>query len=138
MDDMVQKGTATVKIKGKTLRLKTPVCRALKKTKEEELLKPKNKSKLPSKVIIELRPHTTSDWSRVQRVAQNPHVRLTLGVQRKLSSVIKCLEKKWRAVDDKTRIGLSSNVQSESSEQSEFTSLESGSSLVFFSLGPTH
>ena len=131
LDDMVQKGTATVKIKGKTLRLKTPVCRALKKTKEEELLKPKNKSKLPSKVIIELRPHTTSDWSKVQRAAQNPHVRLTLGVQRKLASVFKCLEKKWRSVDDKTRIGLSSNVQSESPEQSECTSSESGSSLVF-------
>ncbi len=131
LDDMVQKGTATVKIKGKTLRLKTPVCRALKKTKEEELLKPKNKSKLPSKVIIELRPHTTSDWSRVQRAAQNPHVRVTLGVQRKLASVIKCLEKKWRSVDCKTRIGLSSNTHSESPEHSESTSLESGSNFVF-------
>ena len=130
LDDMVQKGTATVKIKGKTLRLKTPVCRALKKNKEEEHLKPKNKSKLPSKVMLELRPHSTSDWCRVQRVAQNPHVRITLGVQRKLSSVIKCLEKKWRSVDDRTRMCLSSNSQSESPERLDCSNLESVSNLV--------
>ena len=119
LDDMVQKGTATVKIKGKTHRIKTPVCRALKKlhNKEDQYLKPKNKSKLPSKVIIELRPRTTSDWCRVQKIAQNPHVRVALGVQRKLISLIKCLDKKWKSHDDKIRNHLSSGNLTESQEQ---------------------
>ena len=118
LDDMVQKGTATVKIKGKTHRIKTPVCRALKKllNKEDQYLKPKNKTKLPSKVIIELRPRTTSDWCRVQKIAHNPHVRVVLGPHRKLVSLIKCLEKKWKSHDDKTRHQLSSGNQTESQE----------------------
>ena len=118
LDDMVQKGTATVKIKGKTHRIKTPVCRALKKlhNKEDQYLKPKNKSKLPSKVIIELRPRTTSDWCRVQKIAQNPHVRVILGAQRKLISLIKCLDKKWKSHDDRIRHHLSSGNQTESQD----------------------
>ena len=132
LDDMVQKGNATVKIKGKTLRIKTPVCRALKKltNKEVEFLKPKNKSKLPSKVILELRPRTTSDWCRVQKIAQNPHIRVCLGVQRKLVSVIKCLERKWRSQDDKTKLSLASNQQSESPDSSDSKQMESSGYLV--------
>ena len=117
LDDLVQKGSATVKIKGKTQRVKTPVCRALKKinNKGDPLPKPKNKSKLPNKVVIELKPRETSDWCRIQKMAQNPHIRVSMGVQRRLSSLIKCLEKKWRSHDVKVKASLT-NGHEESSE----------------------
>ena len=80
------------------------MCRALKKinNKGEPLPKPK-KNKLPSKVVIELKPRDTCDWCRIQKMAQNPHIRVSMGVQRRLSSLIKCLEKKWRSHDTKVK-----------------------------------
>lgn len=129
LDDLVQKGSATVKIKGKTQRVKTPVCRALKKLniKGEPLPKPKNKSKLPSKVVIELRPRDTCDWCRIQKIAQNPHIRVSMGVQRRLSSLIKCLEKKWRSHDTKVKTMLI-NGQEETidGENSSTTTIQGG------------
>lgn len=124
LDEIVQKGSATVKIKGKTLRIKTPVCRALKKlhNKEDQAIKSKNKSKLPSKVVLIVRPHTTNDWCRVQKIAQNPHVKINVGIHRKLQSVITCLDKKWRSHDEKIKESMfGSNQQSESPENNPDT-----------------
>ena len=106
LDDMVQKGTATFKIKGKTVRVKTPVCRALKKLniKEEPPARAGGKAgRLPSKVVVELRPRATQDWVRVQRTAQNPHVRVNLAVSRRLASLARCLERKWRSREARVR-----------------------------------
>eukprot|EP00092_Neocalanus_flemingeri_P013394 GFUD01014438.1.p1 GENE.GFUD01014438.1~~GFUD01014438.1.p1 ORF type:complete len:956 (-),score=217.93 GFUD01014438.1:178-3045(-) len=127
LDDMVQKGSATVKIKGKTQRVKTPVCRALKKinNKGESLPKPKNKSKLPSKVVIELRPRDTCDWCRIQKMAQNPHIRVSMGIQRRLGSLINCLEKKWRTHDTKVKTIITSS-QEETSDGESYTSNQGG------------
>ena len=128
LDDMVKKGFAMIKIKGKAIRIKTPVARALKKlnvnSKEVNSHKSKTKSKLPSKVSLYLKPRTTSDWCRVHKTAQNPHVKISLGVDRKLSSVIKCLERKWRTADEKTKenLGLKNNI--ESHENGELNTVE--------------
>ena len=54
LDDLVQNGTAALKVKGKSQRVKTPVCRALKKVygKADSVEKTVGgKAKLPSKVI---------------------------------------------------------------------------------------
>merc|ERR1719471_1450469 len=108
LDDLVQNGTAALKVKGKSQRVKTPVCRALKKVygKADSVEKTVGKAKLPSKVVIELCPRSTSDWCRVQRLAQNPHVRITLATSRRLQTLIRCLEKKWRSVESKMKQGL--------------------------------
>ena len=73
-------------------------------------------------MVIELCPRSTSDWCRVQRLAQvdpriallssftnilqNPHVRITLATSRRLQTLIRCLEKKWRSVESKMKQGL--------------------------------
>ena len=53
LDDLVQNGTAALKVKGKSQRVKTPVCRALKKVygKGDSVEKAVGKTKLPSKVV---------------------------------------------------------------------------------------
>jgi len=118
LDELVQKGTAAVKVKGKSQRIKTPVCRALKKVhnKGDTLTKAQIKSKLPNKVMIELRPRSTSDWCKVQRLAQNPHLKVNLGVGRRLCSLIRCLERKWRSQEVKMKEGL---VRKEGEEEEE-------------------
>ena len=108
LNDLVQKGTAALKVKGKSQRVKTPVCRALKKvhSKGEVAALGVAKVKLPSKVLLELRPRSNTDWCRVQGLAQNPHVRVTLGSGRRLASLIRVLEKKWRGLEARLRQGL--------------------------------
>ena len=56
LDDLVQNGTAALKVKGKSQRVKTPVCRALKKVygKADSVEKTVGKAKLPSKVRTSL------------------------------------------------------------------------------------
>ena len=103
LDELVQKGSATFKHKGKTFRVKTPVCRALKRihNKGDTAGKQKGTKLLPSKIIVDLRPRDTRDWCKVQRLAQNPHVKVSLGPQRKVASVLRCLAAKWRSRETK-------------------------------------
>jgi hypothetical protein len=103
LDELVQKGLATLKHKGKTFRIKTPVCRALKRihNKGDITGKQKGGKVLPSRVVIDLRPRETRDWYRVQKLAQNPHIKVSLLLQRKVSSLINCLLKKWKSREEK-------------------------------------
>ena len=103
LDELVQKGLTTLKHKGKTFRVKTPVCRALKRIHDKGDVTGKQKGGkiLPSRVGIDLKPHDTRDWYRVQKLAQNPHIKVSLLLQRKISSVIHCLMKKWRSREEK-------------------------------------
>ena len=113
LDELVQKGGVTVKVKGKSIRIKTPICRALKRLnqKHESAKKqPKWKSKLPDKVVLDLRPRDTCDWCKVQKMAQNPHLRVTMRLQRKLSTLIKCLNKKWKPTEFKLKASLKSEL----------------------------
>jgi hypothetical protein len=52
--------------------------------------------KLPQKIALELRPRTNDSWAYVQSLAQNPRVKMTLRLDRRLSNVIEYLEKKWK------------------------------------------
>lgn len=97
LDELVQKGSVTFKHKGKNFRLKTPVCRALKRihnSLDEEQIGPKP---LPSKVVINLRPRETKDWCKVQKLAHNPHIKISVSLERKVSSLLMCLSTKWKS-----------------------------------------
>jgi hypothetical protein len=118
LNELVQKGSTTLKIKGKTVRVRTPVCRALKELHSRAAaggsadsvtsgaLRGLGPPKLPNKVVISLRPRHTADWVRVQKIAQNPHVRMTVGIQRRVISLLRCLTAKWRQPEAKTAASL--------------------------------
>jgi hypothetical protein len=121
LNDLVQKGSTALKIKGKTLRVRTPVCRALKELHSRVVggsggdvalggggggIRGPAQPKLPAKVVISLRPRHTADWVRVQKFAQNPHLRLTVGLQRRVVSLLRCLTAKWRPPEAKLAAGL--------------------------------
>ncbi|KFM83460.1 Protein cramped-like protein, partial [Stegodyphus mimosarum] len=56
LNELVFSGVTTVKHKGKKLRIKTPVCRALKKLNNVSDTKEPETDKLPKDIFVEFRP----------------------------------------------------------------------------------
>ena len=92
--ELIFKGHTNVRIKGKTYRLRTPTCAALKKlsscpdgTSNTVVLQ--DFTTVPSKLVLNLAPCTSSDFDLVHRLSQaNPHVSLSLRPGRSLASVM--------------------------------------------------
>ncbi|KAL7293840.1 hypothetical protein TKK_0012897 [Trichogramma kaykai] len=94
LNELVYYGYTQVRLRGKTMRIKTPICRALRKLNRlegwaEDL-------KLPSRVTVELRPGNNLTWWNVQTLAMNPRVRTLVPIQRRLSSILLYLQHRWR------------------------------------------
>nr|XP_056722363.1 protein cramped-like [Euleptes europaea] len=106
LNELIQVGATTVRYKGRNLRIKAPMCRALKKLcdpdgfSDEEDQKP---VRLPLKVPVELQPRNNHAWARVQSLAQNPRLRMIVELHRKVSSLIEFLKQKWALHDARIR-----------------------------------
>ncbi|XP_037647881.1 protein cramped-like isoform X1 [Sebastes umbrosus] len=104
LNELIQQGATTVRSKGRNLRIKAPMCRALKKlcdpdgVSDEEDQKP---VRLPLKVAVELQPRSNHSWSRVQSLAHNPRLRMVVELHRKVSSLIEYLKQKWAYHDQR-------------------------------------
>ncbi|KAK5856481.1 hypothetical protein PBY51_008072 [Eleginops maclovinus] len=104
LNDLIQQGATTVRSKGRNLRIKAPMCRALKKlcdpdgVSDEEDQKP---VRLPLKVAVELQPRSNHSWARVQTLAHNPRLRMVVELHRKVSSLIEYLKQKWTYHDQR-------------------------------------
>ncbi|XP_034567854.1 protein cramped-like isoform X2 [Notolabrus celidotus] len=98
LNELIQQGATTVRSKGRNLRIKAPMCRALKKlcdpdgVSDEEDQKP---VRLPLKVAVELQPRSNHSWARVQSLAHNPRLRMVVELHRKVSSLMEYLKQKW-------------------------------------------
>ena len=94
--ELIFKGHTNVRIKGKTYRLRTPTCAALKKLSASSEgnvldLHPMTgcPTTVPSKLVLNLTPSTSCDFDLVHRLSQaNPHVSLSLRPGRSLASVM--------------------------------------------------
>ncbi|XP_077172926.1 protein cramped-like isoform X2 [Paroedura picta] len=106
LNELIQVGATTVRYKGRNLRIKAPMCRALKKLcdpdgiSDEEDQKP---VRLPLKVPVELQPRNNHAWARVQSLAQNPRLRMIVELHRKVSSLIEFLKQKWALHEARVR-----------------------------------
>ncbi|XP_037332226.2 protein cramped-like isoform X1 [Pungitius pungitius] len=104
LNELIQQGATTVRSKGRNLRIKAPMCRALKKlcdpdgVSDEEDQKP---VRLPLKVAVELQPRSNHSWARVQSLAHNPRLRMVVELHRKVSSLIDYLKQKWAHQDQR-------------------------------------
>ncbi|XP_040212589.1 protein cramped-like isoform X1 [Rana temporaria] len=112
LNELIQLGATTVRFKGRNLRIKAPMCRALKKLcdpegktglSDEEDQKP---VRLPLKVPVELQPRSNQAWARVQSLAQNPRLRMIVELHRKVSSLIEFLKQKWSLQEVRVRKSL--------------------------------
>lgn len=104
LNELIQQGATTVRSKGRNLKIKAPMCRALKKlcdpdgVSDEEDQKP---VRLPLKVAVELQPRSNHSWTRVQSLAHNPRLRMVVELHRKVSSLIEFLKQKWAIQDQR-------------------------------------
>ncbi|KAM4535410.1 protein cramped-like isoform 1-T1 [Fundulus diaphanus] len=104
LNELIQQGATTVRSKGRNLRIKAPMCRALKKlcdpdgVSDEEDQKP---VRLPLKMAVELQPRSNHSWARVQSLAHNPRLRMVVELHRKVSCLIEYLKQKWAYQDQR-------------------------------------
>ncbi|GIY33320.1 protein cramped-like [Caerostris darwini] len=117
LNELVYTGVTIVKHKGKKLRIKTPVCRALKKINNVEDTKEPETEKLPKEILVEFRPLTNSAWLHVQNLAQNPRVRTKVCLQKRLRSVIEYLQKRWKPYRLKRKEQILSSLPNYFSEE---------------------
>lgn len=96
--ELVENGMTSIKFRGKTCRIKTPVCRALKRLNG---LDDVDHSRVPHKVVLEFIPKDGKTWRSVQSVSHNPRVKFVVSLQRTFSSIISYMENKWKRKDDK-------------------------------------
>ncbi|KAL1509346.1 hypothetical protein ABEB36_004101 [Hypothenemus hampei] len=95
--ELIYTGAMCIRVKGKNVRIKTPMCRAL--VKLNQLDHEYEEVKLPNRVMIDLRPKDMSSYVKIQCLAQNPRLRTMLPIQKRLSALIQCLNKRWKSVD---------------------------------------
>ncbi|CAH1778154.1 unnamed protein product [Owenia fusiformis] len=109
--ELINKGSTSVKVNGKNIRVRTPVCRALKKLNniETETKPDENIVKLPDYVTIEFKPKNNESWVRVQTLAQNPRLRMKVKLDKRAGNVLEFLKKKWRTPEEKQNLGTRPN-----------------------------
>nr|SVE74979.1 EOG090X01XB [Daphnia dolichocephala] len=95
LNELVQHGVTSIKIKGKSYRIKTPVCPALKRLQSTGAETQKLPS-TPERIVLELTPCCNADFLRVQSVAHNPRIRISTDSSSPLSTIISFLTKKWK------------------------------------------
>lgn len=94
--DLVYRGSITVRVKGKNIKIKTPSCRALKKLNQLEGNNVED-IQLPQRIDVILRPSNLHSWTYVQQLAQNPRIKVSLPLQKRILSLLQTLEQKWRS-----------------------------------------
>lgn len=93
--DLVYKGSVTIRLKGKNIKVKTPSCRALRKLNQLEGNQIEDVH-LPQRIDVVLRPLNMKSWGYVQGLAQNPRIRMvSLPLQKRLASLLHTLQQKW-------------------------------------------
>ncbi|XP_054168609.1 protein cramped-like [Oppia nitens] len=101
LQQLVNFGHTTFKVKGKNLRVKTPICNALKKIHKINVANntktndSPSLSSLPKEVTIELHPVDNESWLRVHSLSQNPRVRTKMSLQKRLYTLVDYLERRW-------------------------------------------
>lgn len=94
--ELCYKGSVTIRLKGKNIKVKTPSCRALRKLNQLEG-NPVEDVHLPQRIDVVLKPVNSSSWSFVQALAQNPRVRMvSLPLQKRLATLLNTMSLKWQ------------------------------------------
>lgn len=135
LNELIQAGATTVRYKGRNLRIKAPMCRALKKICDPEGISDEEDQKpvrLPVKVLLELLPRSNYTWARVQSLAQNPRLRMMVELHRKVSSLIDFLKHKWALQEFRIRKSLEERQQDIGYGESRIMGLEEKTELHLY------
>ena len=105
--ELVLQGTTSLRLKGRSIRIRTPLCRALKKFNQPLERGSGATERLPCSVSVSLSAGSMTAWTRVQGYAHNPRVRVLAPLDRSVASLLRHLEAKWRPQAFKMRDHLS-------------------------------
>ncbi|XP_045479562.1 protein cramped isoform X2 [Harmonia axyridis] len=97
LNELIHVGCVALRVKGKMVRVRTPMCPALRRInklddKDDDL-------KLPPRVVVQLQPRDMQAFHKVQSFALNPRIKAVLPLQKKLSTFINCVAKRWKAAE---------------------------------------
>ncbi|XP_018327452.1 protein cramped [Agrilus planipennis] len=95
LNELMYRGNVAIRCRGKTVRVKTPLCRALRRL--NQLDEKQEEPKLPTRILVEVTPKDGNSWMQVQLIAQNPRIKALLPLQKRLSSLLEYLNVRWRS-----------------------------------------
>ncbi|XP_014257030.1 uncharacterized protein LOC106670881 isoform X2 [Cimex lectularius] len=102
-NELIYSGCTQVRVRGKAWRVKTPVCRALRKLNQFE--DDCEEVRLPSRVEVLITPRSNRDSAHVQALAHNPRVRTTLSLDTTVDSLREFLQSRWWSGKEVLKIG---------------------------------
>lgn len=93
LDEMVAKGSIVVRLKGRNLRVRTPMCRALRRL--NQIAERSSGMRTCTRTSIVLHARDEYAWTRVQSAAHNPRLTALLPLGTLLSTFISALSTRW-------------------------------------------
>ncbi|KAJ8728506.1 hypothetical protein PYW07_006202 [Mythimna separata] len=94
LGDMVLCGSIVVRARGRNLRVRTPMCRALRRL--NQITELSCGARVCSRAQVCLRARDAAAWARVQAAAHNPRAALALPLRARLRALIRALQQRWK------------------------------------------
>ncbi|CAG5057871.1 unnamed protein product [Parnassius apollo] len=96
LGEMVRGGSMAVRARGRTLRVRTPMCRALRRL--NHIAERACGARVCSRLVVALRARRAECWARVQAAAHNPRAAAACRRAR-LRALLHALCRRWRIAD---------------------------------------
>ncbi|KAJ2945268.1 hypothetical protein O0L34_g9346 [Tuta absoluta] len=93
LGEMVLGGSMVIRARGRNVRVRTPMCRALRKL--NQITERACGLRVCSRAQVVLRARDAAAWSRVQAAAHNPRAAASLPLRTSLAAFIAALQKRW-------------------------------------------
>ncbi|XP_050682764.1 protein cramped isoform X2 [Leptidea sinapis] len=117
LGEMVRSGSMAVRARGKTLRVRTPMCRALRRL--NQITERACGTRVCSRAQIQLRARDAGGWTRVQAAAHNPRLAATLPLRTTLVAFLRALQRRWKIANYKHMIDMTDRQDEQSEELCE-------------------
>ncbi|XP_026736890.1 protein cramped [Trichoplusia ni] len=93
LGEMVLCGNIVVRARGRNLRVRTPMCRALRRL--NQITELALGARVCSRAQVSLRARSRAAWARVQASAHNPRAALALPLRTRLRALLRALALRW-------------------------------------------
>ncbi|XP_053616508.1 protein cramped isoform X2 [Plodia interpunctella] len=94
LSEMVQCGSLVVRVRGRNVRVRTPMCRALRRL--NQIHERACGVRVCTRALISLCARSASAWRRVQAAAHNPRLQLLAPLRLRLAHVLAALQRRWK------------------------------------------
>nr|XP_037871238.1 protein cramped isoform X3 [Bombyx mori] len=110
LDELVRRGGLAVRARGRTLRVRTPMCPALRAL--NHITERSCSSRVCSRACVSLRARDAGAWGRVQAAAHNPRLALALPPRVSLRALLRALHARWKGTTSyKHRVSESADTK---------------------------